>query len=86
MGKTIVVHLDSYRAARRAREFMLGIFHDPPWLADLVVESDGNGGARLVVLLNWETVMILRCLPTSVSGVPMVARVIHGTSGAPGSG
>jgi hypothetical protein len=69
-----VISLAAFRAARIGADFMLGTFHDPPWMAGVVVEGDGYGGAVLVVLLRWETEMIRRCLPTKVNGVPVMAR------------
>lgn len=67
----LLVSLGAYRAARDAALFFRGVLHDPPWLADVKAEVLADGSARVVVILNWLTPLIERCLPTAVNHIPV---------------
>lgn len=71
---TPVISLATYREAVRAATFLRGCLHDPAWLKEVVPELGGDGEARVVVVLLWQTTLIRRCLPTSVNGINVVVR------------
>jgi hypothetical protein len=70
-----VVRLDDYREAVNAARFLLGCLHEPKWLRTVTVEV-GNQEPHVLVVLNWETPLIRRCLPTAVNGVRVVVREV----------
>ncbi len=65
-----VVSLSSLRTAQRAAAFLRGCLHDPAWLRGVAVEVVDDG-ARVLVVLAWETPLIRRCLPHSIDHVPV---------------
>jgi hypothetical protein len=71
-----VVSLDAYREALNAARFLLGCLHEPKWLKKVSVELGAGQVPQVVVLLNWETPLIRRCLPTAVNGVNVVVREV----------
>ncbi len=69
-----IVRLDAYREAVNAARFLLGCLHEPKWLKKVSVELGDDEEPRVVVVLNWETPLIRRCLPTAVNGVRVSVR------------
>jgi hypothetical protein len=69
-----VVRLDAYREAVDAARFLLGCLHEPKWLRKVTVELGAGQEPQVLVLLNWETPLIRRCLPTAVNGVAVTVR------------
>lgn len=49
--------------------------HEPAWLAEVVVEQV-EGMVQVVVLLNFDDPLIRRCLPNSIDGIKVVARLL----------
>jgi hypothetical protein len=72
----VVVKLDSYREAANAARFLLGCLHEPKWLRKVGVELGADLEPQVVVVLNWATPLIRRCLPTTVNGVNVVVREV----------
>jgi len=54
-----------------AAAFLLGSMHEPAWLESVRVEVAEDGAARIVVTVLSADPMIRRCLPVSVSKVPV---------------
>lgn len=67
----LVISLDEYRRAVKAARFLREDFYHPVRLKEVRAEVMPNGGARLLVVLWWETVMIRRFVPTRVCHVPV---------------
>jgi hypothetical protein len=72
--RALLVRLDAYREAVEAALFLRGCLHDPAWLKEVTVELAPDGGARVAVVLLWETTLIRRCLPSRVNGIEVVLR------------
>jgi hypothetical protein len=71
-----VVRLDAYREAVNAARFLFGCLHEPKWLRKVSVELGDDQEPHVLVVLNWETPLIRRCLPTAVNGVNVVVREV----------
>jgi hypothetical protein len=48
--------------------------NDPAWLNAVTVELANDGEAHILVVLNWETPLIRRWLPTAVNGIGVLLR------------
>lgn len=75
-GAARVVRLDAYREAVDAARFLLGCLHEPKWLQKVTVELGEDEEPQVLVVLNWGTPLIRRCLPTAVNGVRVVVREV----------
>jgi hypothetical protein len=71
-----VVRLDAYREAVNAARFLLGCLHEPKWLQKVTVELGDDEEPQVLVVLNWETPLIRRCLPSAIDKVPVVVREV----------
>lgn len=70
-----VVSLRGFRHAVRARAFMLGVLHSPPWLAAVRV-AILSGDPVLVIEVTDDDEMVRRCLPSGVDGTPVLVQVV----------
>ncbi len=69
-----IVSLATYRAARHAANVLLGILHEPPWLAGIGVEMQ-EGLPVIVVRVHTLDDGVQCCLPRHVNSIVVEARL-----------
>lgn len=72
-----VVPLALYRAARHAATVLLGLLHEPPWLADVRVELQ-DGVPVIVVRVHCLDDGVRCCLPRHVNSIRVEPRLVLG--------
>jgi hypothetical protein len=78
-----VVHLSTFRLARRAADALAGLLHSPPWLVRVGVEVDDAGGLAILVLVTKTAPHVARALPRSFDDFPVLSRVATARRAAP---
>jgi hypothetical protein len=77
-----VVHLASFRLARRAADVLRDLLHDPAWLISLNVEIYPTGHPVVVATVRRRTREVCMCFPSSVDDVRVVVREVGQADGS----
>jgi hypothetical protein len=82
VGSTTVTSLKTYRLAQRATAVLAGLLHEPSWLVGVRVELDRCGAPLVVATVTNHSIVVRRCFPASIDGIPVVVRECKTSNGS----